>query len=66
MVVMWGKEEAEEEEEEAAVEGIILHIDMIDQVYLHILVDSGQDECAVYDKVVVVVHMQTMPTCGVI
>ena len=26
-----------------------------DQVYLHILVDSGQDECAVYDKVVVVV-----------
>ena len=36
-----GKEEEEEEQEAAAVEKEIAQIVRVDQVYLHILVDSG-------------------------
>ena len=36
-----GREDKEEEEEEAAVERVIAQIVRVDQVYLHILVDSG-------------------------
>ena len=35
------EEEEEEEEEAAAVERVIAQIVRVDQVYLHILVDSG-------------------------